>query len=127
MDSVHGKRLSSPSGSKKNRIGEISLISIQIDWKLPIVSGVDGFGSVIFRLGEEMRERRGDVQLLDSCGDGIDDRTAHDGVDEEFHNEIDADDGEDEDEGIGKSSEVVDNRSVVEEKTERSHEEDGVE
>ena len=61
VDSVHGKRLSSPFGSKKNRIGENSLISIQIDRKLPIVSVVNGFGSVIFRLGEEMRERRKDV------------------------------------------------------------------
>ena len=74
-----------------------------------------------------MRERRRDVQLLDSDGNSIDDRTSDDGVDKEFDDEVDADDGEDEDKGIGKGSEVVDDRGVVEEKAEGSHEEDGVE
>ena len=75
-----------------------------------------------------MGKRRIDLQFFRRLLQKEDDRTACDAVHDEFHDEVDSDDGENEDERIGvfSASDVGDDRCIVEEQTEGRHEEDSV-
>ncbi len=59
--------------------------------------------------------------------DAIDDAGSDDGIHKEFDNEVYADDGKDEDEWVGIGADMGDDGCAIEEETEGSHEEDGVE